>query len=204
MDEIAFREEFGLWWPVNEQGEKLYNYMLNRVTDCDVVASLTRTHGVVVQAGGFIGMWPARLAKHFVRVYTFEPRAAHFECVLKNTAHLPGVRARRCVLGPTMGSVEILPKNGGCTTVREGGGMHVDQITIDSLKLSRCDCIYLDIERYELQALDGGLETINKFHPTIALEFKEDTQKDYVDYLKKLGYKLATRVHGDWIFKHGN
>jgi FkbM family methyltransferase len=204
MDEITFREEFGLWWPVSEQGEKLYNYMLNRVTDCDVVAGLTRTRGVVVQAGGFIGMWPARLAQHFVRVLTFEPRITHFKALKKNIEHLPNVRAFNCGLGPYEGEVPFLPKNGGCSTVREGGEGRIKVVTIDSLNLSRCDAIYLDIERYELQALDGAQETIKKFHPLIALEFKEDTQKEYIDYLKKLGYKLVTRVHGDWIFKHGD
>jgi FkbM family methyltransferase len=175
--------------------------MLNRVTDCDVVAGLTRTKGVCVQAGGFIGMWPRRLLKFFEVVHTFEPRAAHFECLKKNA---PGAFARRCVLGPEMGSVEIAPKNGGCTTVREGGGMHVDQITIDSLKLTRCDAIYLDIERYELPALEGAFGTIKEYHPVIALEQKEDTTPEYLSFMKKLGYKLQTRVHGDWIYAHGH
>lgn len=200
MDAISFRKEFGLWWPVEESGEKLFHYMMNRVTDVDVAIKHVRTKGVAVQAGGFIGMWPIRLNKFFERVYTFEPRNAHFKCIEKNIKNLPGILARQCVLGPTMGQVQITPKNGGCTTVSESGTVTVEQITIDSLNLVRCDAIFLDVERYELPALEGALETIKRFSPVITVEQKEDTNKEYLAWFKKQGYELRERVHGDWVF----
>lgn len=199
---IEWSDDFRLWWPSTEN-EGVYKTMLMRVTDCDVLAKNTETHGVVVQAGGFIGMWPARLAKFFERVYTFEPIPHLRECVVKNTNHLPGVRVFPNVLGPTMGEVDITPKRGGCTRVTEGGTLKVKQITIDSLCLVRCDAIYLDIERYELQALEGARQTIERFNPTIMLEMKEDTEMSYRAFMKRFGYKTVGRVHGDEIFKKG-
>ena len=169
--QIEWSDDFRLWWPSTEN-EGVYKTMLMRVTDCDVLAKYTETHGVVVQAGGFIGMWPARLAKFFERVYTFEPIPHLRECVIKNTNHLPNVRIFDAVLGPTMDEVEIAPKRGGCTRVVEGGALKVKQITIDSLCLVRCDAIYLDVERYELEALKGAPQTIERFIPTVMLEMK--------------------------------
>jgi hypothetical protein len=46
----------------------------------------------------------------------------------------------------------------------------VDTVTVDMLKLNRCDMIKMDIEMGEWHALAGAEETINKFKPIIFLE----------------------------------
>lgn len=196
---IEWSDEHRLWWPSNEN-DGVYKTMLMRVTDVDVLVKHCNTTGVCVQAGGFIGMWPARLAKFFERVHTFEPIPHLYECTKKNTNHLPGVRVYNAVLGPTMGEVDIAPKRGGCTRVAEGGPLRVKQLTIDSLSLIRCDAIYLDIERYELEALEGARDTIERFSPVVMLEMKESTEPAYRAFMKQFGYKTAGRVHGDEIF----
>lgn len=200
MDAISFREELGLWWPNSEDTTKLFNYMLNRVTDVDLAVKHCRTKGLAVQAGGFIGMWPVRLAKFFERVHTFEPLPDHFECVKRNTAHLPGVRAYNCALGPSVGQVTLGTKRGGCTRVAENGNLSADQVSIDSLKLSRCDAIFLDLERYELPALDGAEQTLERFSPVITVEFKDDTIGAIHAWMKARRYDQVEQVHGDMIF----
>ncbi len=196
---VEWNEEYGLWWPEGEENGT-YKWMLNRVTDVDVMVRYCRTTGVCVQAGGFVGMWPARLAKWFERVYTFEPTPHLFECVKKNTAHLPSVRVFNNALGPTMGEVELNHKRGGCSTVVPGGRLTVKQITIDSLCLIRCDAIYLDIERYELEALKGAINTIKNFKPVVMLELKEDTRAEYDAFMDALGYTGAQKIHGDKVY----
>jgi FkbM family methyltransferase len=201
MDAISFREEFGLWWPsVEGSNEKLFNYMLNRVTDIDLAVKHCRTKGVAVQAGGFIGMWPMRLAKFFERVYTFEPMLDHYECVRRNTSHLPGVRVYNCAVGPSCGTINIAPKRGGCTRVADAGEMTVNQVSIDSLNLPRCDAIFFDLERYEIPALEGAEKTIKAFSPVITVEFKDDTVKDLHKWMKDRRYEQVEQVHGDMIF----
>jgi FkbM family methyltransferase len=202
VDAISFREDVGLWWPNSEDSSgKLFNYMLNRVTDVDLAIKHCRTKGVAVQAGGFIGMWPVRLAKFFERVHTFEPLPNHFECVKRNTAHLPGVHAYNCALGPVPGRVKLGVKRGGCTRVAENGDYEAAQVSIDSLALSRCDAIFLDLERYELPALNGAIETVRRFAPVITVEFKDDTVGAIRDWMHGHGYEQAEKVHGDLIFK---
>lgn len=204
-NEIEFSEEYGLWWPMIEMKRTLFGYMLNRVTDVDLAINHVRTKGVCVQAGGFIGMWPMRLAKFFERVYTFEPSPVHFECVKRNTAHLPGVMAQQAVLGPTNELVDFVFKQGGASRVRgptaePRGQSIVKQVTIDSLGLVRCDAIFLDVERYEIPALEGALETIEKWSPVITVEFKDDTREVLEAWMKKHRYARVCEVHGDWIF----
>jgi FkbM family methyltransferase len=201
MDEIAFREEFGLWWPTVEGSEaKLYHYMLNRVTDVDLAVKHCRTKGVAVQAGGFIGMWPMRLAKFFERVFTFEPMPVHYECVYRNVKHLPGVFAVNAALGPECGYLQLAPKRGGCTRASPDGALAATMVSIDSLNLPRCDAIFLDIERGELPALAGATKTIKAFSPVITVEFKEDTVTELHKWMKERKYEQVEQVHGDMIF----
>jgi hypothetical protein len=58
----------------------------------------------------------------------------------------------------------------------------------------------LDVEGYELKALKGAVNTIEKYKPTICVELCEkwlnrynDTSEDVVSFIESLGY---TRVGG--------
>lgn len=198
--DIAWNEEFGLWWPSNEN-ENVFKIMLMRVTDVDVLVKHCKTTGVCVQAGGFIGMWPARLAKFFERVYTFEPLPHLYECVKKNTNHLPSVRVYNNALSDKMGEIMVAPKRGGCTRVNAGADYPVKAITIDSLALIRCDAIYLDVEHYERTVLEGARKTIEYFRPAVMLEVKAETERDYDDFMfKQFKYTAVQKVHGDKIY----
>lgn len=199
---ITYRPEFGLHWP-NTENDMVYSTMLNRVTDVDVAARHCRTLGVAVQAGGFIGMWPVRLHKLFERVYTFEPVPHLYQCLVANTAHLPGVIQHRAALSDHLGLCDINYKTGGGTRVVEQGRETVPAVSIDSLKLLRCDAIFLDVERHELEVLNGAKKTIEKFHPMITLEIKEDTRDVYDKYMAERDYEPVTKVHGDVIYKWG-
>jgi FkbM family methyltransferase len=46
----------------------------------------------------------------------------------------------------------------------------VQTVTIDSLQLPAVHFIKIDVEGHELQAIRGGRETIQKFHPTLMVE----------------------------------
>ena len=70
----------------------------------------------------------------------------------------------------------------------------VPQITIDTFmtseNLNGIDLIKIDVENYESFVLEGALETLDKFSPTIFIEIFVDTEKIkfYEENLKPLGY----------------
>lgn len=196
---IAWSEEYRLWWPSDEP-DHVYKSMLMRVTDVDVAVKHVRTTGVCVQAGGFLGMWPTRLAKYFERVYTFEPVPHLYECAKRNTQHLPSVRVYNCALGDAMKTVRINPRRAGCSEVGTGE-LDVTQVTIDSLCLIRCDAIFLDVEHYEMQVLEGAKQTIERFRPVITLEVKAETEERYIEVMRRAyKYTKAAKVHADITF----
>ena len=87
------------------------------------------------------------------------------------------------------------------------GGGHVPTIVIDSLNLTGCDLIQLDIEGYEYKALLGAKNTIQKYKPVLCVEFCEKWLNRYNDdsekvllLLNELGYSQVGEYGVDKIF----
>jgi FkbM family methyltransferase len=147
------------------------------------------------------------MAQEFKKVYTVEPDATNFAALKENILHIPNIDFRQAAFGkePGKGSIDdILPGNIGAYQVKEGNDFEI--ITIDSLNISDCDLIQLDVEGFEQFALEGGIQTIKKSWPVIALELK-GLGKRYgcpdeitFSWLAELGYKFVEKIHNDSIF----
>jgi FkbM family methyltransferase len=202
--QILFHEKSGLWWPTDCDADAGYLYMIRRVTDIDVTLKHCRKTAVAVQAGGNIGMWPLKLAKHFSTVHTFEPSPTIFAALQTNLRGIPGVVAHNQLLSQTAG--EKIP-----FSVRPGGVSRVVQevkdanstfvsTTIDALELPVCDAIFLDVEGHEMEALEGAKRTIESFRPVITVEVWDANRSLYDAYFADLRYDLVAKVHGDVVY----
>lgn len=199
---MMFVENYGLWWPSfeDEPNAGLVR-MMKRVNDCDVVSSFTRTRGIAVQAGGHCGLWARQLAKSFALVHTFEPVPDMFECLKKNTQYSQNIITHEKALGRENVMVQIAPRSGGKSKVLgSSSSSDVEQVTIDSLNLPRCDLIYLDIERYELEALAGAKETIAHFRPVIALEVLDGEELRIQQWMDDHKYSHVKSIHSDCVY----
>jgi FkbM family methyltransferase len=151
---------------------------------------------VAVQAGGCIGGWARWLATRFDAVYTFEPEAINFECLLVNIKS-SNVHAMRAGLSDDSGYATILrnEKNATHHMTRQGTG-DVPMVTIDSLRLKYCDLIVLDIEGFEDAALWGARQTIGLYSPVIMVQTKCH------DFIEKNfpGYDMVRTVAHDSVY----
>jgi FkbM family methyltransferase len=178
-----------------------FEYMIKRVTDVDLAVKHCRKTAVAVQAGGNVGLWPRRLAKYFSLVHTFEPVAHLYGALCHNTAYSEGVVVHNELLGAKVGgSVPFLVTPGGTSRVDPEGKVSLTTTTIDALALPACDAIFLDVEGFELQALAGARETIQKFRPVITVEIWEKNVRKYREWFALVGYELEKKTHGDYIF----
>jgi len=99
-----------------------------------------------------------------------------------------------------MDIVHLEGGNSGMNVVMPGS--QIEAVTIDSLDLPSCGLIQLDIERHELFALMGAIETIEKYRPVIMLEGPETTNNSCNVILEQLGYKFVSRAGVDSVFKY--
>lgn len=203
-NQIEFRE--GWWWPTCDHS--CWKYLTKRKTVPEIISKYTLRKEVVVQAGGNAGMYVKFYQSIFDMVYTFEPDPVNFYCLVKNTGHNV-IKFQSCV-GDIRGTVGLSPLNPkkaniGGFFVEENGKIPV--LKIDDLGLTTCDLIHLDIEGFEGNALLGAEETVNKFHPIIALELAGHGEKfgwsdnKIKDLLSSYGYQEIAEIHGDYIFK---
>lgn len=172
------------------------------------VLSLVKDKRTCIQAGGNVGVFAKRLANSFNKVITFEPMPENLEC-LKENKMSDNVEIMEGALGDKIGYAHIdstIPNNCGATQVAEGGD--IPMFTIDSLE-EPVDLIWLDIEGYEYKALQGAMETIDKYNPVIVIENKGLIQGfggdlngsiKFVEWMSSIGYKRQRRIMRDDIY----
>ena len=130
----------------------------------------TKHRRSVVQAGGHIGIFPMELSKLFKRVYTFEPEAENFRCLVRNALG-DNVFPQRAALGAVNGGrkLQVQPRNTGGHQMTHDPG-EIPMLRIDDLGLTDVDLLLLDLEGYEFFALLGAMQTIMRTRPLIIVE----------------------------------
>lgn len=204
-----FHEDFEFLWP--RRDESLHGDIPTLAHLDTEVFPLIPEKGVVIQAGGAMGMWAKRMAQVFDVVYTFEPTPDSFYCCSFNCPE-PNIVKFNAALGAAPGMINMAfpehrkrskakKENLGGFRVFEGG--YTPTVRVDDLGLYRCDLMFLDLEGYELFALKGAAETIEKHRPVIIMEDKGCSaafgyaKGDVEKYLERHHqYKTLKRFHG--------
>lgn len=169
----------------------------------DDFLSQVKNFDVVIQAGGNCGMYASFYKNYFKEVYTFEPNELNYYCLNINCTD-DGYHKFYGGLGNDTKPLSISNgpnHNVGMYKIINQPG-NIPMYLIDDLNLQKCDLIHLDIEGYEINALDGGKNTINKFKPVIIVEKSNDTIVD--DYLQSMGYSVYKKLKMDIIYTYGN
>lgn len=166
----------------------------------DTIRSLVTDWSICVQAGGNQGMYPRLLSDMFEHVYTFEPDPLNFHCLVAN-CQKDTIYKMQAALGSEIGLARVNRSgmnNTGCHTVSTDGECFVPMLTIDTLRLPSCGLFQLDLERYELPALKGALETIERCKPVIQCENGTD---EILDILRPFGYEKVAVSKADTFYK---
>lgn len=139
------------------------------------IATLAPARGVVVQAGGCSGLWPLALAKYFRHVYTCEPNPVNFECLEANVAARPNITAFPYALGEKPAKVGLTRTKPGAGLWRVDGDGEIPMMALDDvLGDAAVDAIVLDVEGFELPALQGATRTIAAHRPLLWFECLRD------------------------------
>ena len=183
--------------------------------EADLFEMIVKPGACVVEVGANIGSHTihlAQLAGKDGAVWAFEPQRLVFQILAGNMAinNLTNVHCEQKCVADAPGQVKVpildtekINNWGGMSLENTSAGEPVELITLDSLKLSRCDFLKIDVEGMELQVLKGGEATINAFRPVIYAEAdREDKKSELVDWL--LSHKYRIFKHNPPLFNPNN
>ncbi len=183
-------------------GKSLDNYGEWCDSELDFFGEILNPGDTILDIGAYIGTHTIFFAKKvgsLGKVFAFEPQRLSFQMLCTNLA-LNSICNTKCFqmgVSNKDGSMKLpvydpyQELNFGAITIDRiaHGSDDLPIITIDSLKLDRCDHIKIDVEAMEAKVLEGAHSTIMKFRPTIYLENnKVSTSKAILQILKNQKY----------------
>lgn len=172
---------------------------------------------IALDCGANFGLHTVQLARHMLdwgSVIAIEPQERIFYALAGNIVigNHTNTRAIHAAVGAENGILRIPVPD--YTRVGSFGSLELQQsptnefigqdidydksltevrlMTIDSLQLERLDFIKIDVEGMELEVLAGGRNTINRFHPIIAVEHVKVSIAAINIHLNELGYKTMS------------
>lgn len=203
-DQIETRN--GYFWPKGDVFA--YPTIMEELKEVPELLRLCEQKRVCIQAGGNCGLWVIPLAGAFERVYTFEPDAKNFRCLVGNVPH-DNVIFMQAALGDSaahsFGNLDQWcgARNAGAHRMELTDAGIVPVLSVDSLRLDNVDLIQLDIEGCEMEALRGAENTISASRPVICLELRNHsphfgTSDDEIRaWLTQRGYRCAKSINFD-------
>jgi FkbM family methyltransferase len=192
-------------------GREALKYAYRDLPHLDETIALTRRQRVAVQAGGNLGVYPKHLAERFETVYCFEPSAELFPLLVANAPEpnivklQAAVGCERRLVGTSRERRDGRPNNHEGITHVAGTG-HIPTLTVDDLGLPVCDLLALDVEGYELYALQGAAQTLARCRPVVCVEINKSlgflglNPEDVRSFLRGLDYQFVMRLSSDETF----
>ena len=170
--------------------------------------------GVAIDVGAHVGIWTRRLAKIFTKVHAFEPVPDHVECWKVNTQTYKNVFLEQVALSniAKTSKMKQTKHNSGVSSLvykpnllKTSVEIKVLTQTLDSFNLTNVDFIKIDVERHELEVLEGAENTINTYYPVIFVEIDDSERKKPINahsWLLNKGYKeFIAMSSSNYLFK---
>lgn len=181
-------------------------------------AKLVSPGDTVLDVGANIGAHTIPLA-HQVgptgKVYAFEPQRMSYYCLCANVIRngLAQVYCHHAALGETSGTIAVPELD--YAQRHNFGGVSLDDVsangptstvplmTLDSLGLTACRLIKIDVEGMEQRVLAGAVETIRRCRPFLYVEDdRRDKSHALHEFVRSLGYEIV--LHTPSLFRPDN
>lgn len=154
---------------------------------------------VSLDIGANIGTHTLTLAGLSLEVHAFEPQRRVFEILSRNVARYENVTAHNLAAdnAPGPARMKAPTKNVGATEMAiDGIGENITCVRIDDLTFSApVGFMKIDVEKHEMKALEGALETIQRDRPVIIMEDQVHAR----NLLEPLGYRCRRIAIVDFL-----
>jgi FkbM family methyltransferase len=197
-------------------GASLRKYGEWSAAELDVFRQVVQSGQIVVEVGANIGAHTIALSRMVGPtggVLAFEPQRLVFQTLCANLAlnSCVNVAARQEAVGASAGQIMVpilppdQPNNFGALPLANSWqhGEPVPVVTIDSLRLTACRLLKLDIEGMEFEALQGACDTIRRLRPALYVENERDDRSPaLITLLLSHSYRLYW--HAPFLFTPNN
>ena len=191
----------------------------------NIIDKFLSKKSICIEAGSHIGTISVKLSKVCKKVYCFEPVINTYNLLrynmennCDNNYELFNKGLGECCKSEYInwisqeGSGGIGLTNNLYSHNNNKIGDKIDIITIDSLELDKLDYIKIDVEGYEKNIINGGINTINKYKPIIILECYKTFEplvpatlefiKNKYKSLLDIGYNVKHIWKADFLFTY--
>lgn len=171
--------------------------------EVDVFRQIVKPGQVVLDVGANIGthtLFFARAVAPGGRVLAFEPQRLVFQTLCANLAlnQITNVYCWHAAVGRSRGELRLpsldytQPNNfGGVSPSAAESGETVAVLAIDSLHLTHCASIKIDVEGMEQEVLEGAVATLERCRPLLYVENdRREKSASLIRTLESLGYAL--------------
>lgn len=186
------------------------------------IAKCTQKNSVI-DVGAHVGITVAHwLENGFKHVFAFEINPSHFDCLVENTIDYRS-KISYFNYGCSNENKKVLaayrtPKNSGTFQILDDANvakfppkykLEVSVRQLDSHHFDNVSLIKIDVEGWELEVLQGAIETIKQHRPVLFVEYgKGENKKSYHKYddkiftnlIKDLNYQECESMGDDTIF----
>lgn len=183
--------------------------------ELDVIEKFSDYDKEAVDVGVYRGVYSYQLSKYFKHVYSFEPNTLIFDYLNKNlTKIISNMSLFNLALSNENGEAELkipvrnksffnnnneeLFKLGAASIHPLNNFEQFKSINVKKKKLDdilndkKISFIKIDVEGHEKEVIDGSIQIINKYHPTLLVEIEERHSGKKVghtlNYINNLGY----------------
>ena len=179
-------------------------------SELDLMGQFIREGDVVIDVGANIGSHTVYFAQKVGRqgvVIAFEPQLYTFELLCSNIAlnDLFNVIPERAAIGAAAGSTKVKlldpfsRQNFGGLSIGGNEGIDVGVVPLDSLGLSRCRLIKIDVEGMECDVIMGARDLLTRCRPFLYAENNRvEKSQNLIDLIKGLGYDVYEHMAPGW------
>lgn len=127
---------------------------------------------VFVDAGGFDGDTTEEFARRcpgYRKVFLFEPSTTNIQKARARLAGQRGIEFIESGLSDVEGTLCFNPDAGSASAVSDSGAFRIHVTTLDDRVRERVSLVKMDLEGWELKALEGSRRHILEDHPKLAI-----------------------------------